>query len=247
MNRGLFFSAIRPMFGGKISPVQVQVIEAILDRASGLSAQHLAYVLATGFGEAKLTPVRENMVYTTAARIRKVWPSRPEAAQFTRQPRALANCVYNGRLGNKIGSDDGFSYRGGGLDQLTGRDNYRRIGIEAIPEKILQPEFAAWSLVHGLTTGRYRGHKLADFGDGAAFNATAARAIVNDDVKLNGAGYARHYRSFLAALSQAGWGTEPPVRPDVPPMAPARTSTPIKTQEGFWVWLFRALAEWKRK
>lgn len=187
------------------------------------------------------------MVYTTAARIRKVWPSRPEAAQFTRQPRALANCVYNGRLGNKVGSDDGFNYRGGGIDQLTGRDNYRRVGLEATPEKILQPEFAAWSLVHGLTTGRYRGHKLADFGDGAAFNATAARAIVNDDVKLNGAGYARHYRSFLAALSQAGWGTEPPVRPDVPPMAPARTSTPIKTQEGFWVWLFRALAEWKRK
>ena len=73
-----------------------------------------------------LTIVRENMNYT-AKRIREVWPSRPEAAKFAGNPQGLANCVYNGRMGNRKGSDDGWHFRGGGLLQTTGRDNYERL------------------------------------------------------------------------------------------------------------------------
>ena len=232
MNKTTFFNAVRPMFPGKrLTAVQVQVIEAILDQGRALSAAHLACILATGFGEAKLTPTRENMNYS-AKRIRQVWPSRPEAVQFAGKPRALANSVYGGRLGNKVGSDDGWNMRGGGIDQLTGRDNYRKVGIENNPERILQPDFAVKSIMHGMTTGRYTGRKLADYGDGATFNATAARAIVNGDVKLNGAKYAGYHAKFLAALRNAGWGTAPPVRPDVEP-------APAKPQQG---WLARLLA-----
>jgi len=214
MNRSAFFAAIRPLMG-RISPVQVQVVEAILDLGHDLSAEHLAYVLATGWGEARLTPVRENMNYS-ATRIRKVWPRRPEAVQFAGNPQGLANSVYGGRLGNRVGSDDGWRYRGGGVDQLTGRDNYRKIGIETRPEAILEPAFAAKSLVHGMVTGRYTGRALEDFGDGPSFDARRARAIVNGDVALNGAKYAEYWRTFLAALKSAGWGTSPPVRPDAP-------------------------------
>ena len=235
MNNTAFFNAIRPMFPGKrLTAVQVQVAEAILDQGRALSAEHLAYILATGFGEAKLTPTRENMNYS-AKRIRQVWPSRPEAVQFAGKPRELANSVYGGRLGNKVGSDDGWIYRGGGIDQLTGRDNYRKIGIENNPERILQPDFAVKSIMHGMTTGRYTGRKLADYGDGATFNATAARAIVNGDVKLNGAKYAGYHAKFLAALRDAGWGTAPPVRPDVEP-------TPAKPTPGLLAAILRALA-----
>lgn len=216
MNRAAFFAAIRPMFPGKrLTAVQVRVAEAILDRARDLSAEHVAYILATAFGEAKLTPVRENMNYT-AKRIRQVWPSRPEAVQFAGNPQGLANSVYGGRLGNRVGTDDGWRYRGGGVDQLTGRDNYRKIGIEDRPEAILDPTFAAQSIVHGMTTGRYTGKSLSDYGDGPGFKATSARAIVNDDVKLNGAKYADYWVTFRDALQDAGWGTTPPVRPDAP-------------------------------
>lgn len=70
MNKTVFFDAIRPMFPVKrLTAVQVQVIEAIIDQGRALSAEHLAYILATGFGQAKLTPKRENMNYT-AKRIR---------------------------------------------------------------------------------------------------------------------------------------------------------------------------------
>lgn len=242
MNRQAFFDYIRlsGLFKGGLTPVQVQVAEAILDAAAdaNLSDQHAAYILATAYGEAKLTPKRENMNYR-AARIREVWPSRPEAVQFAGNPRGLANSVYGGRLGNRPGTDDGWTYRGGGVDQLTGRDNYRRFGIEDNPDAILRPDVAVRSLVQGMTTGRYRGHKLADFGNGPGFNARAARAIVNDDVRLNGAEYARFYRHFLDAIRYGGGiGRAPAPVPERPPDAAPRGSG--------WGALLSALARlWK--
>ena len=227
MKKDVFFDGIRALTG-PLSMVQVKVAEAIIDRAQSLSAQHLAYILATAWGEAKLTPKRENMNYS-AKRIREVWPKRPEAVQFAGKPKALANSVYGGRLGNKLGTDDGWRFRGGGVDQLTGRDNYRRIGIEARPEAILEPAFAAWSIVHGMTTGRYTGRKLADYGDGATFSPRNARAIVNGDVKLNGAKYAAHYRVFLVALQEAGWqAATTPEPPNPEPPKPAAIEAPPK-------------------
>ncbi len=73
----------------------------------------------------------ENLNYTTPARIAAVWPSRfdPESAEaYVRNPKALGNKVYNGRMGNAPNSSDGYSYRGRGLLQLTGKESYERIG-----------------------------------------------------------------------------------------------------------------------
>src|SRR6185312_2537590 len=54
--------------------------------------------------------VVENLNYT-ASRMMQVWPSRfhsaAEASPYAGNPRALANKVYNGRMGNASGSDDG--------------------------------------------------------------------------------------------------------------------------------------------
>lgn len=115
-------------------------------------AHFLAQVLHETGG---LTIVRENLTYS-AARIRQVWPTRPEAVKFANNPQGLANCVYNGRLGNKKGSDDGWRFRGCSFMQTTGRDNYERIG-EAIyvplgerPELLEDPAIglkaACWEL-----------------------------------------------------------------------------------------------------
>lgn len=88
----------------------------------------MAHFLAQFFHETGLlTIVRENMNYS-AARIKQVWPTRPEAVKFANNPQGLANCVYNGRMGNRKGSDDGWRFRGGGGFQTTGRDNYETIG-----------------------------------------------------------------------------------------------------------------------
>ncbi|MBL8397700.1 MAG: glycoside hydrolase family 19 protein [Candidatus Accumulibacter sp.] len=90
----------------------------------------------------------ENLNYS-AARLPKVWPSRfqPKGplnpAAYANNPRKLANEVYGGRMGN-TGADDGFTYRGRGLLQLTGKDSYRQattILRQSHPEA---PDFVAF-------------------------------------------------------------------------------------------------------
>jgi predicted chitinase len=115
-----------------------------------LRFQHFMAQLAHESGG--FTSLSENLNYTSAARIRAVWPTRfktNKAAQpFVRKPRDLANKVYNGRLGNRAGSDDGWIYRGGGFMQTTGRANYAEKGeltgfsLEEKPELLRDPDTA---------------------------------------------------------------------------------------------------------
>lgn len=95
------------------------------------NANRLAAFLATIDHEsARFTSKVENLNYS-AQQLRKVWPTRFPAGsakleQCTNQPKALANCVYGGRMGN-VDPDDGWKYRGRGYIQLTGRDNYQQM------------------------------------------------------------------------------------------------------------------------
>jgi putative chitinase len=88
----------------------------------------------------------ESMTYSSATRIRAVWPSRfptlASAQLFIRNPEALAERVYGGRMGNTH-PGDGFRFRGRGIIHITGRANYATYG-EAIGVNLLNhPERAA--------------------------------------------------------------------------------------------------------
>jgi putative chitinase len=94
-----------------------------------------------------LERLEENLNYS-AERLTKVWPGRfptiASAVPFQRNPEALANKVYGGRLGNTA-PGDGWRYRGRGLIQVTGRDNYLLVeklsGLRVVsnPDLLKQP------------------------------------------------------------------------------------------------------------
>lgn len=92
-----------------------------------------------------LTVLVENLHYTTPERLMAVWPSRfrtrESALPYVKNARALANKVYNGRLGNRD-AEDGWSFRGHGLLQLTGRDNYQRVDDVLAIGLVYRPELA---------------------------------------------------------------------------------------------------------
>jgi putative chitinase len=75
--------------------------------------------------------MRESLNYS-AGRMMQVFPRRfPDLAStagFANNERAFGNKVYNGRMGNRVGTDDGFNFRGRGCLQITGRDNYNALG-----------------------------------------------------------------------------------------------------------------------
>ena len=74
--------------------------------------------------------VEENLNYRASV-LHSQWPmhfSMDQALAMQHQPRQIANQAYNGRMGNRIGTDDGWNFRGRGPAQTTGRDAYDRLG-----------------------------------------------------------------------------------------------------------------------
>ena len=52
------------------------------------------------------------------------------AADYAKQPEKIANIIYANRMGNgDTASGDGYRFRGRGVIQLTGRDNYTAFGL----------------------------------------------------------------------------------------------------------------------
>jgi putative chitinase len=108
-----------------------------------------------------MTAVVESAAYT-ADRAHEVWPSIfPTAASaeaVVKDPVWLFYRTYGGRLGNRLATNDGYSYRGRGMIQITGRDWYAKIGartglplvevpdLAADPAHILECACAYWKL-----------------------------------------------------------------------------------------------------
>lgn len=119
------------------------------------SEQQASFLGQCGHESAGFSVLVENLNYK-AESLCKVWPKRfpsLEMAQpYHRNPEKIANHVYASRMGNgDEDSGDGWAYRGRGLIQLTGRDNYRACGealgvdLEANPEYVETPMYAALS------------------------------------------------------------------------------------------------------
>lgn len=209
MDRAKFFAAVRlSLFSGHLSTNQVNGMEAILDewQAKPFDTRWLAYMLATAYHETDGTmcAISENLNYS-AAGLRATFPkyfTTAQAAAYARQPQRIANRAYASRMGNgNEASGDGWRYRGRGLVQITGRDNYAKYGISDDPDKALDPLKAVEILFDGMTNGRFTGKKLADYFSATATDWIGARKIINGTDRA--ADIAAYAKKFLAALEAA--------------------------------------------
>jgi len=88
--------------------------------------------------------LEEGLSYSVEGLMR-TWPSRfrttEEAQPYARNPEALANRVYAGRMGNgSVESGDGWLYRGRGLIQVTGKANYEEAGVALGIDLLTDPD-----------------------------------------------------------------------------------------------------------
>ena len=112
----------------------------------------------------------ENLNYSAKALravFGKYFKTMRQAETYARQPEKIANRVYANRMGNgSEGSGDGWKFRGRGLIQLTGKNNYKAfatwIGDDQVlvdPDRVAS-EYAVQSAVY-----YWDRHKLNNIAD----------------------------------------------------------------------------------
>jgi putative chitinase len=88
----------------------------------------VAFLAQCGHESAGFTATQENLNYGATglmATFKKYFPTQELANLYARKPEKIANRVYASRMGNSDeASGDGWKYRGRGLIQLTGKNNY---------------------------------------------------------------------------------------------------------------------------
>lgn len=198
INQKLFYDNIRPLFGQRILPKQFNGMQAIITEweATGLTdLRWLAYMLATTFHETAYTmqPIQE--YGSKDYFINRYW----------------GNVKIRKALGN-LSPSDAVNFSGKGFVQLTGRNNYKRMGELIGADLISQPslamdqEVATRIMFEGMTTGKsfagdFTGKHLGNYFNKTTEDWVNARRIINGvDKAQTIAGYGMR---FYAALNKA--------------------------------------------
>jgi putative chitinase len=105
------------------------VVYAQLEHFEINTVQRAAAFLAQCSHESMdFTVTHENLNYQAQGLMRvfpHYFPDEATASQYAHNPEAIANRIYGNRMGNRDeASGDGYRFRGRGIVQLTGHDNY---------------------------------------------------------------------------------------------------------------------------
>ena len=122
-----------------------QAISENIEKAGCVTKMQQAMFLAQCGHETKgYTRFVENLNYSyygLMQTFRSRFPSLAIARQYERKPQLIANRAYANRMGNgDESSGDGWRYRGRGMIQITGKDNYTKfrkwLGRDILPEDV---------------------------------------------------------------------------------------------------------------
>lgn len=117
----------------------------IYDINTPLRAAHFIAQLAHESGSFKYR--YENLNYSAKALravFGKYFPTDELAEEYARNPERIANRVYANRMNNgNEASGDGWKYRGRGLIQLTGKENYTKCGDTLKIDLVNKPDLLA--------------------------------------------------------------------------------------------------------
>jgi putative chitinase len=191
---------------GHVPDGVIDQIPDVLDMFGINTPLRLAHFLAqcaTESGEFKL--VRENLNYS-ADRLQVVFPKYfpgTIANTYARKPDKIGSRVYANRMGNGPEvSKDGFTYRGRGYIQLTGKNNYIAFGKAINTDLIKNPDLVATQYPLLSAAWFFSKNKLNEVADKGATDkvVTSVSKIVNGGTnglteRIN------HFHKYYALLS----------------------------------------------
>lgn len=185
LNRGAFFDNVRGLFRGRLTQLQVDGLNSLVDAVNGCHINEAAYMLATAYHETAHTmqPIEEY--------------GKGRGKDYGKRL----------KMSRKPYSDTLPLYYGRGYVQLTWYENYekaaKKVGVDLLnePGLALSAPIAAKIMRDGMLEGWFTGKKLSDYVGLRTADYVGARRIINGTDKANLiAGYAV---AFELALRKA--------------------------------------------
>jgi len=115
------------------------------------------FLAQTAHESGNFSATEENLNYSAkglTGTFKRYFPSETDATPYARKPEKIANRVYGARMGNGAeSSGEGYKYRGRGVIQLTGKDNYNNCGKALGLDLLAEPDQVAKNPVAVLSAG----------------------------------------------------------------------------------------------
>jgi putative chitinase len=160
------------------------------------------FIAQTAHESGNFAATQENLNYSAkglSGTFKKYFPTEESATAYARKPEKIANKVYGSRMGNGAeSSGDGYKYRGRGVIQLTGKDNYTACGKALGMDLLADPDSVAENPVAVLSAGWFwNTRRLNDWADKGDV-LTVTKKINGGTIGL--ADRKKHYEHILEVL-----------------------------------------------
>jgi putative chitinase len=186
--------------------------------------------------ESNFRPRSEDVDKYSAKTLYRLFPKKfadVNAAQalVDQGPEAVGNHIYGSRMGNA--ADEGYKYRGRGLIQLTGKDNYttygKKLGLDLVsnPDLANDPAIAARIAAVYFADKQSHGANLSDINSiGKAVGYAGGQSETAKRAKL-----AENYKGQIASgsLGTAGSSSAAPAASATPSATPSIQEKPPQT------------------